>query len=183
MRDVRRTGGGRGLRGGQGKIEKGVFAGRPQSCPYQRRPVDDCRPGQGGMVQDGGTRGGTFHGEMDHCRETKVRAGLWHAIMCPNVTGMTKERIAQSKHARAGSLAMVDWLQAARSCILRTVMSCLSFSGVTFFWFCFVFIFFFVAFIQGRGPSFNRSSICMRAPVATRIYLTTVVCPAYVTSQ
>ena len=37
----------------------------------------------------------------------KVRAGLRHAvaIVCPNVTRRTKERIAQSKRARAGSLA------------------------------------------------------------------------------
>ena len=57
------------------------------------------------MAQDGGTRGGTFHGEMDRCRE--VKAGLQHAVTCPNVTERTKERIAQSKRARAGSLALV----------------------------------------------------------------------------
>ena len=38
----------------------------------------------------------------------KTKAGLWHAVVCPNVTGRTKERIAQSKRARAGSLALVD---------------------------------------------------------------------------
>ena len=38
----------------------------------------------------------------------KARSGLWYAILCPNVTGRTKERIAQSKRARAGSLAIVD---------------------------------------------------------------------------
>ena len=38
----------------------------------------------------------------------KDRAGLRHAVICPNVTGRTKERIAQSKRARAGSLALVD---------------------------------------------------------------------------
>ena len=38
----------------------------------------------------------------------KARAGLRHAIVCPNVTGRTKERIAQIKRARAGSLALVD---------------------------------------------------------------------------
>ena len=38
----------------------------------------------------------------------KVRAGLGHAVVCPNVTGRTKEKIAQSKRARAGSLAIVD---------------------------------------------------------------------------
>ena len=38
----------------------------------------------------------------------KVRAGLRHAVVCPIVAGRTKERIAQSKRARAGSLAIVD---------------------------------------------------------------------------
>ena len=38
----------------------------------------------------------------------KNKAGLRHAVVCPNVTGTTKERIAQSKRARAGSLALVD---------------------------------------------------------------------------
>ena len=37
----------------------------------------------------------------------KTKAGLRHAVVCPNVTGRTKERIAQSKRARAGSLALV----------------------------------------------------------------------------
>ena len=32
----------------------------------------------------------------------KARAGLWYAVVCPNVTGRTKESIAQSKRARAG---------------------------------------------------------------------------------
>ena len=39
----------------------------------------------------------------------KTRTGLRHAVVCPNVTGRrAKERIAQSKQARAGSLALVD---------------------------------------------------------------------------
>ena len=38
----------------------------------------------------------------------KVRAGLQQAVVCPNVTGRTKEKIAQSKWARAGSLALVN---------------------------------------------------------------------------
>ena len=29
----------------------------------------DCSPGRGRMTQDGGTRGGTFHGDTDRCRE------------------------------------------------------------------------------------------------------------------
>ena len=39
----------------------------------------------------------------------KARVGLRHAIVCPNVTGRTKERIAQSKRARAGSPVIVDY--------------------------------------------------------------------------
>ena len=38
----------------------------------------------------------------------EVRAGLRHAVVCPNVMGRTMERIAQSKRDRAGSLALVD---------------------------------------------------------------------------
>ena len=38
----------------------------------------------------------------------KAKAGLRHAVVCPNMTGRTKERIAQSKEARAGLLAIVD---------------------------------------------------------------------------
>ena len=39
----------------------------------------------------------------------KNKAGLRHAVVCPNnVTGRTKERIAQSNQARAGLLALVD---------------------------------------------------------------------------
>ena len=48
----------------------------------------------------------------------KVRAGLRHALVYPNVTGRTKDRIAQSKRIRASSLAIVDQLQVAPTCIL-----------------------------------------------------------------
>ena len=38
----------------------------------------------------------------------EARAGLRHTVVCPNVTGRTKEKIVQSKRARAGSLALVN---------------------------------------------------------------------------
>ena len=38
----------------------------------------------------------------------KASAGLRHAVVCLNVTGRSKERMAQSKRVRAGSLANVD---------------------------------------------------------------------------
>ena len=31
----------------------------------------DCSPGRGGMAEDGGTKSGKFHGEIDHCRESQ----------------------------------------------------------------------------------------------------------------
>ena len=62
-----------GLRGGTGKRldVRCLLDGRPESFQYQRRPADDCSSGRGGMAQDGGTRGGTFHGEMERCRESQ----------------------------------------------------------------------------------------------------------------
>ena len=60
----------------------------------------------------------------------QVRAVLLHAVVCLNVTGGTKERIAQSKRARAGSLAIVDWPQVAQTCILQADVV-LYFSGVS----------------------------------------------------
>ena len=57
------------------------------------------------MAQNGRIRGGTFHAKWIAAEKNK--AGLRHAVVCPNVTGRTKERIAQSKRARAGSLALV----------------------------------------------------------------------------
>ena len=39
----------------------------------------------------------------------KTKAGLRHAVVCPNVTGRNNQRIAQkNKRARAGSLALLD---------------------------------------------------------------------------
>ena len=70
----------------------------------------------------------------------KVRDGLRYAVACLNVTGRIEERISQSKRARAGSLAIVDEPQVARTCILRTFFGlpmpfCLS---MVFVLFCFV---------------------------------------------
>ena len=91
---------------GPGKRVTGVFPGRPQSFRHQHRPVDDCSPGRGGMAQDGGTRAERFLAKW--MAAEKTRAGLRHAVVCPNVTGRPKERRAQSNRARAGLLAIVD---------------------------------------------------------------------------
>ena len=51
---------------------------------------------------------GTEHFMAKWIVAEKTKAGLRHAVVCPNVTGRTKKRIAQIKRARAGSLALVD---------------------------------------------------------------------------
>ena len=100
MRDVRRTGGGCGLCGGPAKksgwgvswTTSELSASTPTSGRLQPR-----------------TRGnGAEHFMAKRIAAGKARAGLRHAVVCPNVMGRTKERIAQRKRARAGSLALVD---------------------------------------------------------------------------
>ena len=94
----------------------------------------------------------------------EARAGLRHAVVCPNVTGRSKERIAQSKRVRAGLLALVD-PQVARTCILRAFSvwfadAMTSFSGVTFVLFCFVFVF----VLSLKPRAFVQPSFDMQAP-------------------
>ena len=79
-RDGRRIGGGLGLCRGPGRRVDGVFPGRSQSFRHQRRPVDDCSPGRGGMAQNSRTRGGTFHGEMDRSRESQGRTTAYSGM-------------------------------------------------------------------------------------------------------
>ena len=59
------------------------------------------------MAQDGGTKGEERFMAKWIAAENAM-AEPRHAVICPNVTGRTKERVAQSKRARAGSLANVD---------------------------------------------------------------------------
>ena len=66
-------------------------------------------------------RGGEMSKRLGGIIGCKDKTSSWHLIgfpdggsniestvVCPNVTGRTKKRIAQSKRARAGSLALVD---------------------------------------------------------------------------
>ena len=62
---------GAGSIGGQEKEWMECFLDDLRAFRHQRRPVDNCRPGRGGMAQNGGTRGGTFHGEMERFRESQ----------------------------------------------------------------------------------------------------------------
>ena len=128
----------------------GIFPGRPQSLRHQRRPVDDYSPGRGGMTQKGGTRGGTFDGEMDCCR--KDRTGLRHAVACPQVTGVST--CGANLYTPGGCRVVFFWCY------------------VCFVLFCFVFVFRFFSFNESvvlRSIVLRASSIYMR-PAATRSY-------------
>ena len=52
---------------------------------------------------------GAEHSMAEWIAAAKARAGLRHAVVCPNVRGRAKERIAQNKRTRASSLALVDY--------------------------------------------------------------------------
>ena len=98
--------GGAGCMGGQKKEWMGCFL--DDLFRQQRRPVDDCSPGRGGMAQNGGTKGAEHFMAKWIAAEKANKAALRCSVVCPNVTGKPKERIARSKRARAGSLTLAD---------------------------------------------------------------------------
>ena len=166
MRDVRRIGGGRGLCGGPEKIVDGVFPGRPQRSRHQRRPVDDCSPGRGGMAQNDGTRGGTFLAKW--IAAEKARAGLRHTVVCPNMTGRIKKRTPKASGlvlVRSPLLTSHKWREFVSSG--RLVCRCQD----VFLWFylCFVLLLFRLhAFVEAAA----LRSIVLRyagALIATRV--------------
>ena len=109
--------GGAGCVGGQEKVWMGCF-------------LDDLRAF--GINADQWTTAAEDEGEWRRTAEQgaeyfmakwiaaeRTKAGLRLSVVYRKVTGRTKERIAQSKRARAGSLALVDQPQMARTCALR----------------------------------------------------------------
>ena len=82
----------------------GVFPGRPQSFRADQWMTAAQDQGEWRRTAEQGAE----HFMAKWIVAEKTKAELRHAVVCPNVTGRTKERIAQSKRARAGSLALVD---------------------------------------------------------------------------
>ena len=68
----------------------------------------------------------------------EVTAGLRHEVVYPNVTGRTKERIAQSKRARAGSLALVDCSHKWRELVSSGRLLCRCHDVFLWYYVCFV---------------------------------------------
>ena len=144
VRDVRRNlnnGGGHGLCGGPGKRVDGMFLGRSQSFRHQRRPVDDCSPGRGGMAQNGRTRGGIFFMAKWIVAE-KTKAGLRHAVVRSPLLTSHKWR----EHVSYGRLVcrLMPW------CFFSGVIRLFSFAS---------FFYPILCFRWSCGPSFNRPSI------------------------
>ena len=98
--------GGAGCVGGQEKNGWGVSWTMPElsvSAPTSGRTAAQDEGGWHKTAEQGAER---FMAKWIAAR--KARAGLRHAVVCPNVTGRTKDRIAQGKRVRAGSLAIVE---------------------------------------------------------------------------
>ena len=107
MRDVRRAGGGRGLRGGAGKEWMGCLLDGIRVSGINAEQWTTAAQDEGGWRKTA-EQGGAKRSMVKWIVAEKARAGLRHAVVCPKMTGRTKERIAQSKRAPASSLAIID---------------------------------------------------------------------------
>ena len=98
--------GGAGCVGSQKKEWTGCFLDGPRAFGINADHWTTAAQDEGGMAQDGGRRGGTFHGEMARCRGSQGRTTACSSM--PGRDGKDQGEDCQSKRARAGSLAIVD---------------------------------------------------------------------------
>ena len=98
--------GGAGCVGGQEKEWMGCFLDdfRAFGTNADKWMIAAQDEGEGRRTAEQGA--GHFMAKWIVAEETK--AGLRHAVVCPNVTGRIKKRIAHSKRARSGSLAFIN---------------------------------------------------------------------------
>ena len=147
-----------------GKRVDRVFPGRPQSFRDQRRRVDNCTPGREGMAQNGGTRGGTFHGENNRCRGSQgwttacsrmpERDGKDQGEDSPTQTG-------SCWFARPSLLTSHKWRELVSSGGLVCRCHDAFFWCYTFVLLCFVFVF---KLSSLKPRPFVQSSFDMQAP-------------------
>ena len=107
MRDVRRMVGGAGCVRGQKKKWMACFLDDLRAFGINADHWTTAAQDEGGWRRTVGQGAQRLMAKLITAEKVS-RAGLRHAVIYPNVTGGTKERIAQSKRARAGSLAIVD---------------------------------------------------------------------------
>ena len=103
---VWRIGGGRGLCGGQEKGWMGCFLDDLRAFGINADQWTTVAQDEGEWCRTADQ--GAAHFMAKWIVAEKTKAGLRHAVVCPNMTGRTKERIAHSKRARAGLFALVD---------------------------------------------------------------------------
>ena len=103
MRDVRRTS---GARRGQEKEWMGCLLHDFRAFGINADQWTTAAQDEGEWRKTAEQGAGRFMVKWIAAEE--ARAGLRHAVVCPNVTGRTEGRIAQRKSACAGSLAIVD---------------------------------------------------------------------------
>ena len=99
-------GGGAGCVGGQKKEWMGCFLDDLRAFGISVDHWTTATQYEGGWRRT--AEQGAAHFMVKWIAAEEARAGLRHAVVGPDVTGMAKERIAQSKRARAGSLSLVD---------------------------------------------------------------------------
>ena len=97
---------GAGCVGGQGKESMGCFLDDLRAFGIIADHWTTAAQDEGGWRRT--AEKGAQHFMAKWITAEKVRAGLRHAMVSPNMTGRTNEKIAQSKRARAGSLALFD---------------------------------------------------------------------------
>ena len=98
--------GGAGCAGGQGKEWMGFFLDDLRAFGINANQWTKAAQGEGKWRKTAEQGLARFMAKL--IAAEKARAGLRHAVVCPNVRGRTNERIAQSKRARAGSPAPID---------------------------------------------------------------------------
>ena len=98
--------GGAGCVGGQEKESVGCFLDDLRAFGINADQWTTAAQDEGGWRRRVGQ--GAEHFMAKLIVAEKARAGLRHAVLCPNVTGRTKQMITQSKRIRTGSLALVN---------------------------------------------------------------------------
>ena len=99
VRGVRRTGGGRGLRGGEARKEwMGCLVDDLKAFGINADQWTTAAQDERGWRKTAEQGAERFMAKW--IAPEKVEAGLRHAVVCPNVTGRAKEGIAQTKRAR-----------------------------------------------------------------------------------
>ena len=112
MRDVRKTGRRHELLGGTGKRVDGISLEATSELSVST-------PTNGRLQPRTRWNGAKWRNKGRNVAKwivaEKVRAGVRHRVVCPKVTGRIKDRIAQTKRARAGLLVIIGSPQVTRT--------------------------------------------------------------------